>query len=242
MRFTSIVSSLTVAAGVLGAPTALKARDVVAHDSLKPIPTRVQSGVVGRAIERFAPLLHIAHGCQPYTAVDDAGNTSGGLQDTGNVSAGCRDQSKGQLYARATWHKEKFAILYAWYFPKDQPNAGNVAGGHRHDWESVVVWLDNPANENPKILGGAASGHGSYKTTDNPNRQGDNVLVEYFTNFPTNHELQFTDTVGKSYWISDYDAMPTAEKDALASTTIFGNANVPFRPDNFEGNLDKAFV
>ncbi|KAJ4335000.1 hypothetical protein N0V95_009028 [Ascochyta clinopodiicola] len=167
---------------------------------------------------------------------------SGGLQDSGNVSAGCRDQSKGQLYARATWYKEKFGILYAWYFPKDQPNAGNVAGGHRHDWESVVVWLDNPSNDNPKILGAAASGHGSYKTTTTPNRQGDNVLIEYFTSFPTNHELQFTDTVGKSYWISDYDAMPTAVKDVLASTTLFGDANVPFRPDNFEGNLEKAFI
>lgn len=132
--------------------------------------------------------------------------------------------------------------MYAWYFPKDQPNAGNVAGGHRHDWESVVVWIDNPANANPRILGGAASGHGTYKRTTNPNRQGNNVKVEYFTTFPTNHELQFTDTVGRSYWISDWDRMPAAERNALSNQNIFGKANVPFRPDNFNGNLDKAFV
>lgn len=132
--------------------------------------------------------------------------------------------------------------MYAWYFPKDQPAAGDVVGGHRHDLESVVVWLDNPANENPVILGGAASGHGSYKTSTTPNVSGNNVLVEYFTSFPTNHELQFTSTVGKSYPISDWDSMPAAAQSALSDTTAFGDANIPFRPDNFEGNLEKAFV
>ncbi|KAF3004404.1 hypothetical protein E8E13_010211 [Curvularia kusanoi] len=230
-------------ARVFGAPTPdkLETRAVVNHDSLSPIPTRLQGGNIGRAIQMFSPLLHIAHGCQPYTAADDAGNVSGGLQDTGNVSAGCRDPNKGQTYARAAWHKGKFGIMYAWYFPKDQPNAGNVVGGHRHDWENIVVWIDNPDNASPRILGGAASGHGSYKRTNNPNRQGNNVKVEYFTRFPTNHELQFTDTTGRSYWISDWDAMPAAEKNALA-TANFGNANVPFKPDNFMSNLDKAFV
>ncbi|KZM27890.1 uncharacterized protein EKO05_0006737 [Ascochyta rabiei] len=244
MRFSTIVSALAVSTGVFAAPTPseLDARAVVNHDSLNPIHTRVQGGAIGRAIERFQPLLHIAHGCQPYTAVDDAGNTSGGLQDTGNVSAGCRDPNKGQTYVRAAWHKGKFAMMFAWYWPKDQPAAGNVAGGHRHDWENVVVWIDNPSNANPRILGAAASAHGGYAPTSTPNRRGDNVLVEYFVEFPRNHALQFTETVGRTYWISDYDVMPNAEKQALASTTIFGDANVPFRPDNFATNLDNAFV
>lgn len=167
---------------------------------------------------------------------------SGGLQDTGNVSAGCRDPNKGQIYARAAWHRGRFAIMYAWYFPKDQPTAGNVAGGHRHDWESVVVWIDNPDNTNPRILGGAASSHSSFRHSANPNRRGNNVLVEYFTSFPTNHELQFTNTVGRSYWISDWDAMPQSAKTALGNRNAFGSANVPFRPDNFFSNLEKAWV
>lgn len=77
MRFMEILSVLSVGIGALAAPTSagIKAREVVSHDSLNPISTRVQAGSVGRAIEKFAPLLHIAHGCQPYTAVDDAGNT-----------------------------------------------------------------------------------------------------------------------------------------------------------------------
>ncbi|KAH6633800.1 necrosis and ethylene-inducing protein [Boeremia exigua] len=241
MRLATVFSMAAVAFAS-PTPSELKSRASVPHDSLNPIATRVQAGNIGRAIEKFSPLLHIAHGCQPYTAVDDEGNTSGGLQDSGNVSAGCRDQAKGQLYARAAAHKEKFAIMYAWYFPKDQPAAGNVVGGHRHDWESVVVWIDNPDNENAVILGGAASGHGEFNTTTTPNKQDNNLLVEYFTTFPTNHELQFTSTVGKAYAISDWDAMPTAAQKALSNGDTFGSANVPFMPDNFVNNLDKAFV
>jgi len=77
MHFTTVLSALAVASGVFAAPTPsqLEARAVVAHDSLNPIRTRLQAGAIGRAIERFQPLLHIAHGCQPYTAVDDSGNT-----------------------------------------------------------------------------------------------------------------------------------------------------------------------
>lgn len=77
MRFTSIVSALALASSAFAAPTPseLEARAVVNHDRLNPIGTRLQAGANGRAIERFTPLLHIAHGCQPYTAVDDAGNT-----------------------------------------------------------------------------------------------------------------------------------------------------------------------
>ncbi|PSN65306.1 necrosis-and ethylene-inducing protein-like protein 1 precursor [Corynespora cassiicola Philippines] len=232
-----------MAAVAIGAPveSSLETRAVVNHDSLNPVRTRLQSGAIGRSIERFTPLMHIAHGCQPYTAVDDAGNTSGGLQDSGTSSGGCRDTSKGQIYARAAWHGGRFAIMYAWYWPKDQPIDGNVAGGHRHDWESVVVWLDNPANANPRIIGAAASAHGNYSPNTNPPRSGNNVKVEYFTTFPLNHALQFTQTTGRSYWINDWDAMPAAAKAGLTNAN-FGSANVPFTDGRFFGNLDRARV
>ncbi|KAH9862979.1 hypothetical protein J1614_010708, partial [Plenodomus biglobosus] len=249
MHFTTILSALAVASGVLATPTPseVDARAVVAHSSLNPVRTRVQGGAIGRAIVRFQPLLHRAHGCEPYTAVDDRGNTSGGLEDSGDVRGGCRDTNKGQTYARAAWHNGRFAILYAWYWPKDQPMSGQVVGGHRHDWESTVVWLDNPANANPRILGAAPSAHGNYKINRNPPRQGDNVKVEYFTDslrFPPsiNMALQLTNTVGRAYWINDWDAMPNAAKQALSVHGTFGAANVPFIDRNFVNNLNEAAV
>ncbi|KAF2133741.1 necrosis-and ethylene-inducing protein-like protein 1 precursor [Dothidotthia symphoricarpi CBS 119687] len=230
-----------MAVGVLGAPveSGLDARGLVRHDSLNPIRTRLQGGAIGRAIQMFTPSLHIAHGCQPYTAVDDFGNYSGGLQDSGNVGAGCRDTNKGQIYARAAWHGGRFGIMYAYYFPKDQPVSGNVAGGHRHDWESVVVWIDNPANANPRLLGAAASGHGQFKKSTNPQRNGNNVKVEYYHVLPRNQEFQFTNTNGRSYWINDWDAMPSLARKTLEETS-FGSANVPFKNANFGRNLGLA--
>ncbi|KAM5356855.1 hypothetical protein ACJ41O_003501 [Fusarium nematophilum] len=241
---TLALASNTWAAPLEDAGKTIAARGTVPHDSLNPIQTRLQGGRIGRAIEIFNPILHIAHGCQPYTAVNDNGDISGGLQDSGSVEGGCRDRNKGQTYARAAWHNGKFGIMYAWYFPKDQPNAGNVAGGHRHDWESVVVWIDNPDNQNPRMLGGAASGHGDYSTTTTPIRSGNNVKVEYFTQLFLNHQLQWTNSDGRSYWISDWDAMPQKAKDALNQNNPnpFGKANVPFNNVNFQNNLRKAFV
>lgn len=131
--------------------------------------------------------------------------------------------------------------MYAWYWPKDHPIDGNVAGGHRHDWESIVVWLDSPTSATPQIIGAAASGHGDFKRTTTPQRSGNSVQVEYFTTFPTNHELQFTDTVGRSYAIWDWDSMDATVQNAL-NQGDFGSANVPFKEANFLNNMNEAFV
>lgn len=48
-------------------------------------------------------------------AVADNGDTSGGLQDTGSGTGGCRDQSKGQTYARAGTVDGKTVVMYTWY-------------------------------------------------------------------------------------------------------------------------------
>lgn len=125
--------------------------------------------------------------------------------------------------------------------PKDQLANGVSAGAHRHDWENVVIWIDNPANASPQILGASASGHGNYKKTTTPQLQGTRPKVEYFAEFPTNHELQFTDTLGKDYPMVDWSSLTQAARDALENTD-FGSANVPFKDANFGKNLDKAWV
>ncbi|KAL1638686.1 hypothetical protein SLS58_008718 [Diplodia intermedia] len=244
MHFTTVVSVVLAAASHAAAAPfiqQLQARDTVPHDSLNPLPEAIRTGTEGDGIKRFAPQLHIAHGCQPYTAVNDAGDTSGGLQDTGSSTGGCRDTTKGQTYTRGAWHNGRFGIMYAWYFPKDQPSDGVSTGAHRHDWENVVVWLDDPAADTPTLIGAAASGHGEYKKTTEPQRNGDAVMVEYFTNFPTNHELQFKTSEGVMYALLDWDVMTEAARTALQDTD-FGDANVPFKDGDFEGNLDKAWV
>lgn len=116
---------------------------VVPHNSLRFIPERVRGGVEGRAMLRYEPYLHIAHGCRSYPAVSQSGQVSGGLQASGTPSGGCNDGRNGQTYVRGTWYQGRYAIMYSWYFPKDQVASGSINGGHRHDWESVVIWIDN---------------------------------------------------------------------------------------------------
>lgn len=131
--------------------------------------------------------------------------------------------------------------MYAWYFPKDQPLAGNVIGGHRHDWEGVVIWLDNPGNASPKILGVAPSSHGGFKPSTTVKREGDRVKIEYFTAFFHDHALQQSDTRGRTHSLLQWESMTPAARTALQNTN-FGSADVPFRNGNFENNLSKAQI
>lgn len=118
--------------------------------------------------------------------------------------------------------------MYSWYMPKDQTIDDVSPGSHRHDFENVVIWL---SSDMATVLGGAASGHGEYKITNGAVPGGDSATVEYFATFPTNHELQFTETVGNTYPVSDWDAMPDAAKSALQDTD-FGDASPPFKVSN----------
>lgn len=147
--------------------------------------------------------------------------------------------TKGQTYARIGQFQNRTAIMYAWYWPKDQPVDEVSTGAHRHDWEALVVWMDSPTSTS--LIGGGASGHGEFKIISGAMPGGDHPQVEYFSDFPTNHELQFTETVGSQLWLSDWDAMPDAERQAL-ETTDFGSAIVPFKDSTFQGNLEKAAI
>ncbi|KAI6360717.1 hypothetical protein MCOR25_006667 [Pyricularia grisea] len=214
----------------------LDRRAIVNHDSLSPLAQTVQAGAIGDAIARFSPKIRIASGCEPYTAVDANGNISGGLKPGGKPKSNCGDPYRGQTYSRAGTVQGKFCIMYSWYMPKDQPRDDTI-GAHRHDWENVVICTDSSMNT---ITNGAASGHGKYKKTTSVPLDGTNVLVEYFTNFPTNHELQFTsDTRGYTKPIMDWDAMPQAMRDAL-NNADFGAATVPFKDSTFMDNLNGA--
>ncbi|KAF7128417.1 hypothetical protein CNMCM5793_003147 [Aspergillus hiratsukae] len=111
---------------------------------------------------------------------------------------------------------------------------------HRHEWENVVIWVNNPAVANPTLLGGAASGHGGYsEKTTNPLRQGTRPKVEYFTNFPYNYELQFTHTLGRDLLLVAWDSLPVAAWRGLEMAD-FGKAIVLFKDASFRNDLAKA--
>ncbi|ETK86426.1 hypothetical protein F441_09088 [Phytophthora nicotianae CJ01A1] len=128
--------------------------DSINHDQVQPFTQPDPVTISEKAAVKFKPQLHIGEGCVSFPAVNAAGEITGGLKGTKGTD-GCTEAPLGsQMYGRATWYEDKWAMMFAWYFPK------GFSGGLariRHDWASMVIWLDNPALETPKILGASLS-------------------------------------------------------------------------------------
>ncbi|KAG9251503.1 necrosis inducing protein [Emericellopsis atlantica] len=190
---------------------------------------------------KFKPFLDVDTGCVPFPAVDKDGNISGGLKAAGDISGQC-SESEGQLYARGRNHDGKFAIMYAWYFPKDQAVHGGGAG-HRHDWEDVVVWLSSNSGD-ADFLGVATSGHGDYTKTKasdmKDSMDGSRPLIQYFSNGITNHELQITTAKGGEQALIEWGALGSKARAGLATSDAWGDAVMPMIDDNFKDKIAKA--
>lgn len=120
--------------------------------------------------------------------------------------------------------------------PKDSPSPGL---GHRHDWEGIVVWIDDPAKPDPKLLAVATSAHGDFDVHVNPPVDGTRPKINYFSIWPVNHQLGVTSKQGGQQPLIAWDSLSDAARNAL-QTTDFGSATVPFKDSTFTGNLDKA--
>ncbi|MEG3631467.1 NPP1 family protein [Streptomyces poriticola] len=85
-------------------------------------------------------------GCYPTPAIGPDGAVNGGLKPTGALNGNCRDASdlaNTNSYSRTKCSNGWCAYLYGLYFEKDQALPGIGLGGHRHDWEHVVVWVQD---------------------------------------------------------------------------------------------------
>ncbi|KAH6652907.1 npp1 domain-containing protein [Truncatella angustata] len=234
MRVSQIVTFLTTLAGVIAAP--LESRAVINHDAVVGFAQAVPSGSLGAALLKFKPYLYIVNGCVPFPAVDSAGNTGGGLATSGSSNGGC-SSSTGQVYARAVQYGNYYALMYSWYMPKDSPSDGL---GHRHDWEGIVVWIDNLTSQTIKGL--ATSAHGDFDviTSDFP-LDGTRPKIRYYSVWPVNHQLGTTSTKGGEQPLIYWDNLTSAARTALTNTD-FGDAIVPFKDSTFTANLAKAAI
>ncbi|RLN88418.1 hypothetical protein BBJ28_00010582 [Nothophytophthora sp. Chile5] len=230
----------TIGLAALASLAAVQA-EVISHDQVVPFVQPVATSITDLAGVKFKPQIHISNGCHPYPAVDSNGNTGGGLNPTGSDSAGCKGSGWGsQIYGRSVWYNDVWAIMYSWYFPKDSPFTGL---GHRHDWEHVIVWIDNPAAENPTILAVTPSAHSGYSKYAPPNAgtvDGTSAKVKYESNVVINHALDSTADAGELQGLIMWDQMTDAARTALQDTN-FGDANVPMKDGNFETKLGNAY-
>ncbi|KWT61436.1 hypothetical protein ADL21_13425, partial [Streptomyces albus subsp. albus] len=102
-------------------------------------------------------------GCYPTPAIGPDGTVNGGLNPTGSLSGECHDLSdlnNTNSYSRYKCNNGWCAYMYGLYFEKDQALANSSIGGHRNDWEHVVIWVQNGT-----IQYVSTSAQGAYTTT-----------------------------------------------------------------------------
>ncbi|GMF20173.1 unnamed protein product [Phytophthora lilii] len=88
------------------------------HDKVQPFTQPEPITISEKSGVKFEPVVFINDGCASYPAVNAAGEITGGLKGTKGASD-CTDPPFGtQTYGRASWHNDKYAIMFAWYFPK----------------------------------------------------------------------------------------------------------------------------
>ncbi|OWZ19526.1 Necrosis inducing protein NPP1 [Phytophthora megakarya] len=213
----------------------------IGHDEVKPFAQPEPVTISEKAGVKFKPQIQIRTGCVPYPAVNDVGETSGGLQTSGSSKGGCRGSGHGsQVYGRGTWIDGYWAIMYAWYFPKDSPSSRM---GHRHDWEHAIVFLDNPDVPEPKIMACSVSSHsGYYKYNPCPPWviDGTSLKVRYKHAWPKNHDLDVTGDAGTFQDLIMWDQLTDDARRALNSVS-FGKANTPFNDGTFPHKLKRAW-
>jgi hypothetical protein len=168
---------------------------------------------------------------------------SEGLSPTGDPAGDCTN-STGQIYTRSESYNGSFAVMYAWYWPKDEPSEleGDLGIGHRHDWEAIVVWLSDDSTS-ATVQGVAASAHGDFdaEAASEVSFSGNGALIKYESNGILDHSLGFTTTVGDQQPLVAWESLDSTIQNALADTD-WGSANVPFIDSNFENNLAKAVL
>ncbi|KAJ5118213.1 npp1 domain-containing protein [Penicillium atrosanguineum] len=215
----------------------LSRRGTIGSDEIVGFDQTVPSGTVGDAYLAYQPYLYVVNGCVPFPAVDAEGNTNAGLATTGASDGDC-SSSTGQIYVRGTSSGDYYALMYAWYMPKDEPSDGL---GHRHDWEGVIVWLsDSTSTTADNVVAVCPSAHGGWDcSTNGYTLDGTAALIRYYSVWPVDHQCGLTSTVGGTQPLIAWESLPTVAQDAL-DTTDFGSAIVPFIDAHFDTNLADA--
>ncbi|WP_320781501.1 NPP1 family protein [Streptomyces sp. CRN 30] len=203
------------------------------------------------ALERtFQPAFdYDTDGCYSTAAIGSDGTVNAGLNPTGALNGQCRDAedlANTNSYSRSKCNNGWCAVIYGLYFEKDQALPGSSLGGHRHDWEHVVVWVQN--NQAQYV---ATSAHGNFDIhhRDQIRWDGTHAKVVYHKDGisthcfrpannndepPENHRgtWQYPALVG-------WNGYPAGLRDKLVAHD-FGSATFGLKDGSFASHLAKA--
>ncbi|KAG6623920.1 necrosis inducing-like protein NPP1 type [Phytophthora cinnamomi] len=201
------------------------------HDQVKPFAQLAPTKVSEKAAIKFKPQLDISYGCHPYPAVQADGSVSDGLKWGGKADGKCKGSGWGsQVYSRSAWYEGKWAIMYAWYFPKG--------------FEKRV--------ENPAILGvwvRTAGGNERRTPPDAKFIDGSSLKLDYYkSSWHGKTGLQLTENTGEFQDLITWEQMTEEARKALSEADFDGHwrerkdTDVPFIDSEFTENLKKAWV
>lgn len=210
---------------------------------LEPLPGRASAEQL-RHLPRF---VFSPNTCMPAPVIDQEFRLSAGLPHTREVDGDCLPIGRANIYTQTLIIAEHTALAYALYFPKDGAAPFGV-GGHRHDWEYVIVWTKNamvtavtfhqhngwytqPRDriamlaEHPVVYVGRAK-HGLYhRQHDGPGDIWSGIC--YFCDDRVNGETWYAPDS-----LVDVDQLPASAVELLQQK-LWGKANSPFRHDVF---------
>ena len=185
--------------------------------------------------------------CYPSVAIGTDGTLNGGLKPTGSVTGNCRTSAhlnNTNSYSRVKCNNGWCAYMYALYFEKDQASPGI---GHRHDWECVVVWVQN---DQAKYV--STSAHGDFKTytSDKVRWSGPQAKIVYHKDGASTHAFRLAGSNDEPPENANHrwerpplvgwnGYRPEWLRDKLSNAN-WGKANFPLKDANFGNNLNKS--
>ncbi|KAG1707146.1 hypothetical protein DVH05_026342 [Phytophthora capsici] len=148
--------------------------------------------------------------------------------------------------------------MYSWYFPKGFNFLGYPS--RHHDWKNVVVWIDNPALETPKIVGVSlcksdtnywkelkvlASSFVGYRSVGRKSRRiehyGSNTSLRFQYDELNSPDVDFSPLDGEYQDLIMWEQLTDAARVALNDGESFGDVEVPFNDEHYENHLEKAW-
>uniref|UniRef100_H3GF80 Necrosis inducing-like protein NPP1 type n=1 Tax=Phytophthora ramorum TaxID=164328 RepID=H3GF80_PHYRM len=226
--------------------------EMIDHDTVQPFAQPEPTTDSEKTAVKFKPQLHISYGCHPYPAVNANGSVNAGLKWAGWDDGDCKGSGLGsQVYSRSDWYKDKWAIMYAWYFPKGRQYTSAYRTGHRHYWSYGIVWTDSSSPDNSTILGVSMSaGVGFGKATPPKSKyvvDGTTVKFDSFRSFwGSKMGVKLTTKEGEMQDLITWEQMTEEARTALTDADFDVDWSVrkvvmPMSDDVFMTKLKKAY-